>query len=216
MGGHEKCVITRPDPYFFHLAWNHKASLEEKGTVMLRQLFRLNWAIGAVLLTACVSLPVVTSSPIPDGDKITAPYNAVICVLVPPDAVFEGQQYAGSGDEIADHIKNELEKDERNARLVKAPYSNADAQCKENGAQLALETRILHYEDRWAGSPDRIELKLILFELEHPDRKRSIYYKAKSNVLFSAFFEWGDAKPYALLGNEFRQALRNLTRDGSG
>lgn len=185
---------------------------------MFRLLCTLNLLIGATLLTACVGLPVVTSSLLPDGPQITAPRNAVICVLVPPDAAFEGVLYAGSGKEIANHIKNELEKVERIAQLVNESSLNANAQCKENGAQLALETRIVHYEDRvtgWSARPDRIELKLFLFGIDHPDQKRFIYYKAESSLLFSAFFEWGNAKPSALLGNDFRNALRDLARDNN-
>jgi hypothetical protein len=144
---------------------------------MYRLLFKLNWVIGATLLTGCISSPVVTPLPLPSGPKITVPGNAIICVPVPPDAVFEGEPYPGSGDEIARQIMEGLEEVGRTTQLVKESYSNAKVLCKEKGVRLALEARIEHYEDRvtgWSGRPDRIELRRFLFEIDHPDQKRSM------------------------------------------
>lgn len=182
---------------------------------MIRALFKLTWVIGGTLLTACVSSPVVTSSPMSSGSQFAVSKNESICVLIPPDAVFEGESYLGSGDEIADQIKDELEVSGRSVRLIKESLSNAHFQCKEAGAQFAIRTSIVHYEDRvtgWSGKPDRIELKIYLYDLDHTDEMRSIHFEARSNMLVSAFFEWGNATPSGLLGEDFRHIIRKLLR----
>jgi hypothetical protein len=75
---------------------------------------------------------------------------------------------------------------------------------------------IVHYEDRvtgWSGKPDRIELKLMFYAFSQAERKKSIIYEAKSNIIYSTFFEWGNAKPTALLGQDFEELLRKLLRN---
>jgi hypothetical protein len=165
------------------------------------------------MVSGCISTPVVISNFVPQGAHLKSAHGAAICLLVPQDASFENEQYPGSGDEIAGYIKDALHELGRTFRTVRGQLEGIKPACKDVDAGLALETQILHYEDRitgWSGRPDRIELKLVLFDVEHPSQKRSIYYEAKSNLLVSGLLEWGNARPSSLLGDDFSHAIRKL------
>lgn len=171
-----------------------------------------------IALSACSALPVSTVQPAASGTNFPVKGDAVICVLVPPDASFEGELYPGSGNEVAERIRESLEKTGRSSRLVSQAQTDSRAVCREKGANLVLQPTILHYEDRvtgWSGKPDRVELKLSLHEMDQPDQKRSIYYEAKSSAMHSAIFEWGNARPSALLGEDFEHSIRKLLRQSA-
>lgn len=166
----------------------------------------------------CSTAPVATVQPVASGSSIAAERSSVICVLVPHDAAFEGEFYSGSGSEVAEKIRDTLEKIGRSSRLVSLAQANVLTLCKEKEAALVLQPTILHYEDRatgWSGKPDRIELKLSLYKLDQPDQMRSIYYEAKSSIMYSAFFEWGNAKPSALLQDDFEHSILKLLRQAT-
>ncbi|MCL2524558.1 MAG: DUF4823 domain-containing protein [Betaproteobacteria bacterium] len=169
----------------------------------------------AIGLAGCTALPVATVQPIAAGADFSTRQDTVVCVLVPPDASFEGKPYPGSGGEVAEKIRDALRKFVKFSRLVSQEQANALAVCREKEATLALETTILHYEDHitgWTGKPDRIELKLFLYKIDQPDQRRSIFYEAKSHTTYSIFLEWGNAKPAALLGEDFEYSIRKLLR----
>lgn len=169
----------------------------------------------AIGLAGCSALPVVTVQPVASGSSFAVEHSAVICVLVPPDASFEGESYSGSGSEVAEKIRNALKNIGRPSRLVSQVQANALTICGEKEATLVLQPTILHYEDRvtgWSGKPDRVELKLSLYKFDQPDQKRSIFYEAKSSTMHSAFFEWGNARPSALLTEDFEHSVRKLLR----
>lgn len=166
-------------------------------------------------LTGCSAFPVTTVQPVASGSNFAAEHSAVICILVPPDASFEGESYSGSGGEIAEKIRDALDNFGRPSRLVSQIQANALTICREMETALVLQPTILHYEDRatgWSGKPDRVELKLSLYKLDQPDQKRSIFYEAKSNIMYSAHFEWGNARPSALLREDFEHSVRKLLR----
>lgn len=166
-------------------------------------------------LVGCSALPVATSQPVALGSNFAADRTALVCVLVPPDASFEGEVYAGSGREIAEKVRNVLEGVGRPSLLVSQAQGERDSACRDVEASLVLKATIVHYEDRvtgWSGKPDRVELNLALYKIDQPDQKRSVFYEARSSIAHSAFFEWGNAKPSALLKEDFEYVVGKLLR----
>ena len=100
--------------------------------------------------------------------------------------------------------------------MIQGDTGQPSAECLRRGGTHVLETRIAHYEDNmtgWSGKPDRIELQLRLSLASEPASVRQISYEAKSNVVASAFMEWGNAKPVGLLKGDFDHLVSRLLRD---
>ena len=170
----------------------------------------------AVILVGCASSPVTINQPKAIGDGLPIANGTKICVLVPKDANWENEQYPGSGRQIAEKIQEALEKNGESVTAVNQSLTNSLDICKEKEATFALETTILSYENNatgWTGRPDRIELKLSLYEINNPHNpqiSRSIIYEAKSNVVVSGLLEWGNAEPWQLLGKDFQRTISKL------
>jgi hypothetical protein len=180
-------------------------------------------------IAGCSVSPVSSMSPVSSNAKDmdvrgnqleTQPVNegqsSSVCILIPPDASFEGEQYPGSGREIGEVVRRSLDTLGRTSFLVSYPKEGALISCLERGASFQIEPKVLHYEDRftgWSGKPDRIELKLMLSALKNTENQRSTYFEARSDVTHSAFFEWGNAKPTDLLKDDFTHAIRKLLRE---
>lgn len=167
----------------------------------------------AFVLSGCVAIPVATVQPTASSAKVPVKSDSVMCVIAPPDASFEGAVYSGSGREIAEKIQIALQKAGRQSRLVSQTQHDSILPCKEKGATHVVETAVLRYEDRatgWSGKPDRIELRISLYDFEQPHQRSTITYQAQSSMLASAFLEWGNAKPTALLGQDFEESINKL------
>jgi hypothetical protein len=170
---------------------------------------KISAAIATTILSACSAMPVVTTQPV----NLPSHVAEVVCVLIPAAATFGGKFYAGSGDEVAEKIREAIEKTGNSARLVSQAQTDPIANCRGNGSSLILQPTIIYYEDNltgWSGKPDQISIQLTLYPINQPDQKRSTVYTARSNLVYSAFLEWGNAKPSALLGDEFVASLRQL------
>ncbi len=177
---------------------------------MLRLLI---FSIVAIALVSCASSPVTINQPKAIGESLPITSDSKICILVPRDANWENEQYPGSARQIAEKIQQALEKNGKSATTVNQSLANSLDICKEKGATFALNTSVLSYENNatgWSGRPDRIELKLSLYEIGNPETSRSIIYEAKSNVVVSGLFEWGNAEPWQLLGSDFKIAILGL------
>lgn len=163
-------------------------------------------------LGGCLSGPVSQPSD-PVGALDESNGTSAICVLQPPDAFYNSKPYRGSGRSIGDRTALGIERAGREARIVVGRDDEMLKACHETGADLALLVELTKYEDRltgWSGKPDQIALKLSLFELSRPDQRRVATYEAQSNTWVSAFLEWGNARPTALLGGDFDETVRRL------
>lgn len=165
-----------------------------------------------VAQTACVAVPSTQSNPVVGDAIVGSNADAPICVVVPGDPSFEGHVYIGGGRLVGDRVGFFLKKADKPFRQV-ASGGDTSALCAEKGTELILSPEILAYEDRatgWSGRPDRIEVRLTLSSSLAADKKRSVFYEAKSNVVASGLTEWGNANPTALLGSDFGAAIERL------
>jgi hypothetical protein len=164
-------------------------------------------------LTACIAVPTSQTNPV-RGDLIIARNaNAPVCIVVPEDGSYNGHAYIRSGLLIANRIEHFVQKIGRSTCQVTKGTESFQAACIQAGAEMVLVPQILTYENRatgWSGKPDRIEIRLTLANIWQLDRERTVVYEARSNILASAFLEWGNANPVALLGAEFGETIERL------
>lgn len=168
-----------------------------------------------VALSGCGTQPTVLSRTEPEGEPVATSATRLICIIQPEDAGFVGAKEIGSGKDIAEAIQAAVQRIGRESVVVNSKSSNRIELCKQRGAEIVLVTDILDYEDNvtgWSGNPDRIELKITAQNISQPQKTRSFTYEAESNVLYSANFEWGNAKPASLLQDNFARLLRKLLR----
>ena len=169
----------------------------------------------AFLLSGCVATPVVTTQPRPIGANVPVRGDSIFCVMAPPDASFGGEVYSGSGREIAEKIRIALQKAGRQSCLVSQTQHDSITLAKEKGATHVIETTVLQYEDHttgWSGKPDRIELRISLYDIEQSQQQHTIFYEATSNVFAAGFLEWGNPQPSELLGRDFDETIKKLVK----
>lgn len=160
----------------------------------------------AISLCACVAVPVTVQ---PRSSAIDTP---AICVFIPTDPTDGTKSFPSHGMKIAEHIRQTLESAGRRVVLIAQSNTAAITSCTEDGARVQLRTTVVSYRDfatGWTGQPDQIELVL---QLVNPGEvtPKQVAYAAKSNVLAAGVLEWGNAKPWELLGQDFDTVLLTL------
>ena len=104
-----------------------------------------------------------------DGPQGKLPASASFYVSVPQDGAYGQEHYAGSGmmtaNEAVASLSRHVGKVRRANVVEETPESLAAARASD--CRYLFEPRILHWEDRateWSGKPDRITLKLTVYE----------------------------------------------------
>jgi hypothetical protein len=106
-------------------------------------------------------------------DNFTAPESPIsssarVLVLISEDGQYIDQQYAGSGKMLTDQVEIAV-----SAHLSDATIAHGNdlpaalEQARSGAADYVVEARILHWEDRateWSGRPDRITIKLVIWD----------------------------------------------------
>ncbi len=176
--------------------------------------------MSCVGLISCSAVPVVTHQTQPIGDTPQAIHSAttksLVCVVHPGDSAHGQERYPGSGAEIGQRIEQSVQQAGWQTVAIKGDAGPSAAECTRRGGTHLLATRVAHYEDNltgWSGKPDRIELQLRLSPASQPAQARQVSYEARSNLLASAFVEWGNAKPIGLLKGDFDHLVNRLLRD---
>ena len=166
-------------------------------------------AIASLFLSGCIAVPVTTVNPVVGSPTVRLADR--LCVVAPQDASSDD---SGSGRAVAQQIVESLARIGLSASIVMhTTEARLKEACFERGANLALMPEILFYEDNltgWSGKPDRIELRISAFKPGEQSARRVVIFEASSNTLASAFLEWGNAKPYALISNNADQVLKTL------
>lgn len=188
--------------------------------------FQVNYLGKSVLMMSCVGLiscsavPVVTQQTPPTGATSQAIHSAttksLVCVAHPGDPSNGQEKYPGSGAEIGQRVEKSVQQAGWQTVAIKGDAGQSAAECTRRGSTHLLETRVAHYEDNvtgWSGKPDRIELQLRLSPASQPAQARQISYEARSNLVASAFVEWGNAKPVSLLKGDFDHLVKRLLSD---
>jgi hypothetical protein len=188
--------------------------------------FDMSYVGRTVLLLSCVGLiscsavPVVTQQTQPTGATSQAIHSSttksLVCVAHPGDPSNGQEKYPGSGAEIGQRVEKAVQQAGWQTVAIKGDAGQLAAECTRRGGTHVLETRVAHYEDNltgWSGKPDRIELQLRLSPASQPAQARQVSYEARSNLLASAFAEWGNAKPVSLLKGDFDHLVNRLLSD---
>lgn len=176
--------------------------------------------LSCVGLISCSAIPDVTYQGAPSGATAQPVYSGgaqpLVCVVQPGDTANRQEQNRGSGAEIGLRVQQSVQKAGWKTLAIRGDTGPTSAECLRRGGTHVLETLIAHYEDNmtgWSGNPDRIELQLRLSLASQPASVRQVSYEAKSNVVASAFVEWGNAKPVSLLKGDFDHLVSRLLRD---
>lgn len=128
--------------------------------------FVLLFVISA-LVSGCVD-KFETESYSPPTSVISSSAKALI--LRSEDGQYAGKPYLNSGRMLTDQV--EIAVASRLAQATVAQASDVEsalAQARSTGVEYVIEPRILHWEDRateWSGKPDRITIKLAIWDAE--------------------------------------------------
>ena len=176
--------------------------------------------LSCIGLISCSAIPDVTQQGQPAGATAqplqSGAAQSLVCVVQPGDPTNGQEKYPGGGVEIGRRVEQSVQQAGSKTLTIQSDTGQPSAECLRRGGTHVLETRIAHYEDNvtgWSGKPDRIELQLRLSLASQPSSLRQVSYEAKSNVVASAFVEWGNAKPVSLLKGDFDHLVSRLLRD---
>lgn len=163
-------------------------------------------------ITGCGTAPITANQFTTTASNNVIANGAAICILTPADAKSKEEIYINSGVEIATRTAQAIEKS-NGFTTYTLPSESTLSHCRERGAEYAIKIQILHYEDNltgWSGKPDRISIRLLLQRTIGNDPPTIVNFSAKSDAIASAFIEWGNAKPYQLLKDEYETTVQNL------
>lgn len=155
---------------------------------------RFLFIITVVLLTGC-SAKYSTNNVQKSTELLVK--NLPVAVAKPADGVYETRSYAGSGDTTAAVVKAAILRHSDNVSV----YSDCeDLMCLKDKHMMNrgyyVVPQILHWEDRatqWSGIPDRIEIKISV-------------YNAESNAIVASTIITGKSK-WATFGGDHPQDL---------
>ncbi|AIR61870.1 hypothetical protein LH23_14780 [Cedecea neteri] len=155
---------------------------------------RFLFIITVVLLTGC-SAKYSTNNVQKSTELLVN--NLPVAVAKPADGVYETRSYAGSGDTTAAVVKAAILRHSDNVSV----YSDCeDLMCLKDKHMMNrgyyVVPQILHWEDRatqWSGIPDRIEIKISV-------------YNAESNAIVASTIITGKSK-WATFGGDHPQDL---------
>lgn len=173
---------------------------------MLHRIFPL---VCFAILSGCVSAPVVTIES--TAGTLAVPKNEKLCLSTPKDGRFDGRPYRNSGAKVAKKIRQPI--DDLYVVLSVGYVPGGDfTECVQRGGKYILVPEILEYENRatgWSGRLDKIKVQVDLVRIGTSEKSSFTYY-ATSDLVTSAFLEWGNAPPYDLLAEEFQTKVRDL------
>jgi hypothetical protein len=168
--------------------------------------------LAALIASGCASVPQTVPNPVL-GDAPVFQRNQKVCVVVPKDASFAGDEYPGSGRAVAQKVADSLERIAVTSSLISAIENDLDKLCTERAGEFIIEPEIIHYEDHatgWSGRPDRIEVRISAFRFDAHQMKRLTVVEASSNIAASGLIEWGNAPPHSLLSSNLDPVLEGL------
>jgi len=134
-----------------------------------------------------------------------------VLISVPNDGSYGNTQYHQSGDVTANAIRTAFSKKAKKADVTK--------ECKDHECLNTINTEkygyyikptILHWEDRateWSGIPDRIEIRLIVFDAITKEKLYDSSYTGKSK-----WATFGGDHPQDLLPEPTNEFVSNLYR----
>ncbi len=156
-----------------------------------------------VVMTGCTSTYNMEVLKSPSG-KLQRTHS--VAIKTPSNGSFEGQSYSGSGRMTADAFKAGFSRYSSDAKLVSTGETRGDYA----GLQKVyyVEPEILHWEERateWSGKPDRIEIKVNVYETSSMNTVSSVVFTGKSK-----WASLGGDHPQELLPKPIEDYLKTL------
>ena len=134
-----------------------------------------------VLLTGCASTYNMTVLKAPDA-KLSPSYSVVIAT--PENGRFGSVNYYGSGEMTARAFKNEFLKNSNKVNILSKKESPEVLAALDR--TYYVEPKIIHWEERateWSGKPDKIEIKVSVYNAGESDPLSSVIFTGKSKWL---------------------------------
>ena len=132
--------------------------------------------------------------------------NYSVSIKAPRDGRYGTQTYNRSGQMTADALSAGFLKYSPDVKVVPVDFQRIDLLGKRN--TYYGEPAILHWEDRateWSGKPDRIEIKLDVYDAESMSHLSSVVFSGKSK-----WFTLGGDHPQDLLQKPIEDYLNML------
>jgi hypothetical protein len=170
-------------------------------------------AIGLAMMAGMSCGPNVSVRPASDTTASVGG-NDRVCVATAADGRHEMRVYAGSGQKVTTRTADALR--QRHADVViigMGDLQQLSEECRSQDGRFVIVPEIRTWEDRasgWSGRPDRVEVQLTLHDAASGTEVRSVSVAAQTGYWSSAFTEWGNRPPEALLGEEFDKAAVGL------
>lgn len=165
-----------------------------------------------VLLSSCADskelLRVGASAP--NSRKLSAEDSFYISI--PADGAYGSTTYSGSGTMTSRLLLSAFSKRARNVQMAKTYQEfkdNLQATRESNLGYLVYPT-IMHWEDRateWSGKPDRVEVKVDVFEAPSGSLFDSVIIKGRSGLA-----TFGGDHPQDLLPDPMEEFVASLFR----
>lgn len=160
----------------------------------------------AVNLLGCVSTykqDVVT----PIGSKLER--GKAVLIATPKNGTYDKKEYQASGQQTASAVQSAFA---RFSDKVLISSRCSDLACLQsesaNGYTYLVVPEIFHWEDRnteWSGIPDRVEVKLVIFDSRSNSVVASIVISGKSK-----WATFGGDHPQDLLSEPIKQYVDSL------
>jgi len=136
--------------------------------------------------------------------------NASTCIAIPADGRYGDQVYHGSGQTTAEAVNRAFAPYLNTTVLTAAGEAQHQAllDAAEQQCRYLLYSQILHWEDRateWSGKPDRVALKLSVFQSKTGKTLDSMVFKANSSS-----FTLGGDHPQDLLYKPLKRYAAEL------
>jgi hypothetical protein len=107
-----------------------------------------------------------------------------VYIIIPDDGSFNGKQYVNSGQMTASAVEVEFSKYAAHVIISnKCALDACIATLKGSKYGYLIEPNILHWEDRateWSGKPDKISVKILVYDLSSGDRLSQVILDGKS------------------------------------
>ncbi|RKX35965.1 MAG: DUF4823 domain-containing protein, partial [Verrucomicrobia bacterium] len=154
-------------------------------------------------LTGCTSTYNMKVLKSPSG-KLQRTHS--VAIKTPQNGHFGGQSYSESGKMTADAFNSGFSKYSSDVKLVPAGKTRSDyAGLKK---MYYVEPEILHWEERateWSGKPDRIEIKVNVYETSSMNTVSSVVFTGKSK-----WMSLGGDHPQELLPKPIEDYLKSV------
>jgi Domain of unknown function (DUF4823) len=170
-------------------------------------------AIGLAAMAGTSCGPSVSVSR-PAGATGSVGGNDRVCVATAVDGRHETRVYAGSGQKVTRRTAHALREHHADVVIIgTSDLQRLAEECRSQEGRFVVVPEILEWEDRasgWSGRPDRVEVQLTLHDVASASAVRSVSVTVQTNFWSSAFGEWGNRPPEALLSEEFDRAAVGL------